>query len=143
MFDGMNRCVGAVNIRGHMELFMTLNTLFALWFISILGAVAMFLRADSQTLVVNHSVVSRSSFMGGSGVHVVVSRSSFMVGVGSGMHVVVSRVHIVVSGVHVVDSRIRVMSGFERHVMFSRTSDVGRVVMHIVFSGEMRFKMIL
>jgi hypothetical protein len=164
VFDGMNRCVGAVNIRGHMELFMTLNTLFALWFISILGAVAMFLRADSQTLVVNHSVVSRSSFMGGSGVHVVrggmhvvvsrvhivvsgvhvvVSRSSFMVGVGSGMHVVVSRVHIVVSGVHVVDSRIRVMSGFERHVMFSRTSDVGRVVVHIVFSGKMRFKMIL
>jgi len=93
----MNRCVGAVNIRGHIELIMTPSTLFALWFFSILGAIAMFLRADSQTFSVNHSV----------------------------------------------DSRSRVVSGFERNVMFSRTSDVDRVVVHIVFSGKMRFKMIL
>jgi len=77
---------------------MTLSTLFALWFFSVLGTIAMFLRADSQTLVDNLSVVS---------------------------------------------SRSRVVSGFERHVMFSRTSEVGRVVVHIVFSGKMRFKMIL
>jgi len=93
----MNRCVRAVNIRGHIELIMARSTLFALWFFSILGAIAMFLRADSQTLVVNHSV----------------------------------------------DSRSRVMSGFERHVMFSRSSDVGRVVKHIVLSGKVRFKMSL